>query len=102
MLYLGSTGEDVRVLQEYLNEINSVTNGIKPIGVTGTFGRQTLQAVIAYQRGFGLPVTGRVNQETWNSIANTYKNVMSALTTTVTQYPGYEMKLGDADKPVNF
>lgn len=102
VLYLGSTGEDVRVLQEYLNEINSVTNGIKPIGVTGTFGRQTLQAVIAYQRGFGLPVTGRVNQETWNSIANTYKNVMSALTTTVTQYPGYEMKLGDADKPVNF
>lgn len=96
-LYIGSRGEQVRTLQEYLNVINNAQNGTSPIGVTGNFGRQTVQAVMAYQRGFGYPVTGRVNKAVWDSIANTYKDVMSAETSRAEQYPGYVLKKGVTD-----
>lgn len=101
VLYIGSSGAAVRTLQTYLNEISMAQNGSAPIGVTGNFGRQTAQAVIAFQRGFGLPVTGRVDEITWNSIANTYKDVASALTTRAEQYPGYVLKEGMKDEPLN-
>lgn len=97
VLYIGSSGEAVRILQIYLNTISNAQNGTMPIGVTGNFGRQTAQTVIQYQRGFGLPATGRVDEQTWNSIANTYKDVASALTTRAVQYPGYVLKEGMRD-----
>lgn len=97
VLYVGSSGKQVAALQEYLNVISIYQTGSASIGVTGNFGRQTVQSVIAYQRSNNLPVTGRADRETWNSIANTYKDIRSASTTRATQFPGKNLKLGDTD-----
>ena len=35
----------------------------------GIYGSQTRQAVSAFQRKYGIPVTGVVNQDTWERIA---------------------------------
>ena len=97
VLKLGSTGESVKTLQQYLNAISNVYNSISPIPVTGVFGSETESSVKQFQKQFGLPVTGIVDRDVWNAIANEYRNVLSASTTRPTQFPGYTLKLGSED-----
>lgn len=93
----GDTGDDVRELQQYLNVISLTNPGLPAVEVTGEYGSQTRQAVTQYQQAFDLLVTGTVDEQTWNSIANTYKNVVSATLTQPTQFPGRTLKNGDSD-----
>ncbi len=97
VLEYGSTGDAVLTLQQYLNLISVSYPEINAVNPTGNFGPQTRQAVISYQREFGLPTTGRVDFETWNSIANTFRTELSALTSRPTQYPGRELQRDDRD-----
>lgn len=39
----------------------------------GIYGQQTASAVSAFQRKFGLPITGIANQGTWEMIVSVYK-----------------------------
>lgn len=97
VLKLGSTGESVKTLQQYLNVISNIYSSISPIPVTGEFGKETEDSVKQFQKQFGLSETGVVDRDVWNSIANEYKNVVSATTTRPTQFPGYTLKLGTED-----
>lgn len=97
VLKLSSTGESVKTLQQYLNIISNVYSSISPIPVTGEFGKETEDSVKQFQKKFGLPETGVVDRDVWNSIVNEYKNVVSATTTRPTQFPGYTLKLGTED-----
>ncbi len=97
VLKLGSTGESVKTLQQYLKVISNVYSSISPIPVTGEFGKETEDSVKQFQKQFGLPETGVVDRNVWNSIANEYKNVVSATTTRPIQFPGYTLKLGTED-----
>ncbi len=97
VLKLGSTGESVKTLQQYLNVISNIYSSISPIPVTGEFGKETEDSVKQFQKQFGLSETGVVDRNVWNSIANEYKNVVSATTTRPTQFPGYTLKLGTED-----
>ncbi len=63
----------IREIQEYLRAISFLDKRIPQIGVDGIYGPQTKEAVIAYQRARGLPITGTVNQETWNYLATEYR-----------------------------
>ena len=94
---LRSSGEGVRTIQEYINRIFLSKYGIRPIGITGVFGRQTQQAVMRYQSDNNLPVTGVINEETHRSIQNSYKNAVVSTTSRRTQYPGFTLKEGDTD-----
>lgn len=101
-LSYGSSGDAVRTLQQYLNTIAAANPELPAVPVTGEFGNQTRQAVSTYQRAFDLPVTGTVDKDTWDSIANTYKNVVSSTLTQPRQFPGRTLKQGDQDQtPVN-
>ena len=71
----GQRGEDVRLLQNYLNFISDIYTEIPKIAVDGDFGPSTEAAVKAYQQIFGIPVTGVVGAGTWDSIANTYSSL---------------------------
>ena len=71
----GQRGEDVRLLQNYLNLISDIYTEIPKIAADGDFGPSTEAAVKAYQQIFGIPVTGVVGAGTWDSIANTYSSL---------------------------
>ena len=94
----GATGVEVQALQEYLNVISLQYTSIPPVVPTGEFGPRTTDSVKAYQTEFGLPVTGVVGRVDWNSIVNTYKDVISKQTPRPIQYPGRVLKLGDKDE----
>lgn len=75
-LSAGSTGDNVRILQEYFNILSDVYTEITPIPVTGVFGTLTARNISAFQGLFDLPQTGTVDRTTWDEIANTATSLL--------------------------
>lgn len=72
---MGSRGEYVLRIQNYLNLISETYPEIPRLDADGIFGNATRSAVIAYQRLFGIDPTGVVAATTYNSIAGTYRTL---------------------------
>ena len=87
-LRLGSSGDDVSTIQEYLNTISTVYPNIPKVGVTGYFGTDTQNAVLAFQREFGLPPRGIVGPFTWERIVDLYTDIRDGNEKSFGQYPG--------------
>jgi peptidoglycan hydrolase-like protein with peptidoglycan-binding domain len=64
----GSRGENVRVIQNYINTLHSAFPSIPAVSADGVFGPATRAAVSAAQRQFGLTQDGIVGPATWNEI----------------------------------
>ena len=75
-LRVGSRGEYVTALQNYLNRISDVYTEIPKLNVDGVYGVRTRDAVRVYQMIFGLPETGVTGASTWDSVANTYRTIV--------------------------
>ena len=98
-LVLGSSGEDVRLLQEYLNTIGTVFTSIPPVEVTGFYGPETQDAVRAAQTVFGLPASGITFAATWNAIASAYDDIRAGYDLQEGQYPGYTLSEEEGATP---
>ncbi len=88
-LRLGSDADEVRVLQEYLNFVSRFYDEIPSVNVTGYFGNQTREAVLAFQRLEGIPPTGTVASVTWNALADQYSDLYNGSRLGEGQYPGF-------------
>lgn len=116
----GDTGEKVMVLQYVLSVLAEFNDTIPFVTIDGIFGPDTKSAVIAFQRKKGLPLTGVVGQQTWDFLFRELLGMESAVldrlelfpaeltggdsrdevfarTTQITQFPGYDLKLGSED-----
>lgn len=71
-LTVGSTGAKVRQMQEQLDRISQTYPALPSVTADGIYGENTRQAVEAFQRVFGLPVTGVVDYPTWYKISEIY------------------------------
>lgn len=105
----------LRVLAAYISQIPSVT-------VDGIYGSASRSAVLAAQSYFGLPQTGTVDLTTWDEIydqftgienasfrdlerfpytsaviGNTLPRNRYARSSTMTQFPGYDLAIGGQD-----
>ncbi len=87
-LRLGSSGEAVTALQEYLNFISDTYTSIPKLTVDGQFGGATEAAVRAYQTLFGLTTSGIVSFSTWDAITDTYSELREGADASGTQYGG--------------
>lgn len=72
-------GRSVQSLQAMLYEISYHYPSIPRLVPNGVFGEETLEAVMVFQREFHLPVTGKVDNKTWDAIVLAYTQVSSAL-----------------------
>ena len=88
-LQLGDEGEDVALLQEYLNFIAQTYTEIPTVEVTGVFGADTDAAVIAFQNLFDITPSGIVGILTWSAIADIYTELRLGNLVSPTQFPGY-------------
>ena len=91
VLRIGASGDEVRVLQEYLNYIARTFTSIPTVNTTGYFGTATRDAVLAFQRQFSLPQNGRVGAITWEAITDIYADLYNGATLGEGQYPGFEI-----------
>ena len=119
-LQVGSTGDKVRHLQYMLSVLSEYIPQIPTLSIDGTFGQGTRNAVLAAQRYFGLPQTGIVNARTWDEIYDQYSGIENrtlrsgetfppaalsnspqrqryARSTTMTQFPGRDLRMGNQD-----
>lgn len=69
------TGTPVRNLQEMLRALSRVHREIPFFFPDGVFGEQTLEGVMVFQRLMDLPVTGTVDQTTWDAIVTEFDRV---------------------------
>ena len=74
-LQIGSTGEQVRLLQYMLSILSSYIQAIPPVSVDGIYGQDTRAAVLAFQRRYQLPETGTVGRTTWDAIYDQYSGI---------------------------
>ena len=118
----GDTGVKVEHLQYMLSVLAAYIPEIPNVTVDGVFGSATRNAVIAAQRRFGLAQTGIVNAQTWDEIYDQFSGIettswrdpenfpyTSAIisgttprarysqTTTMTQFPGRDLRTGNQD-----
>ena len=90
VLTVGSQGEDVRALQEYLNFISRYNSSIPSVTPDGDFGVATENAVIAFNTYYDIPVTpSRVNEQSWRAITNIYEDLYLGSIVRDGQFPGY-------------
>ena len=71
-LTIGSTGNDVRTIQQQLNTISDTYSAINKLRVDGIYGENTAQSVKQFQKIFNLPQTGVVDLATWYQISQIY------------------------------
>lgn len=71
-LTIGARGDKVRQIQEQLNRIAQNYPAIPVVAADGIYGSRTAEAVRAFQRIFGLPVSGIVDYPTWYKISAIY------------------------------
>ncbi len=118
----GDRGIRVEHLQYMLSALSAYISEIPPIQIDGIFGPATRNAVIAAQRRFGLPQTGIVDGATWDDIYDQYSGIETtswrnsedfpytqavisgtppraryARTSTMTQFSGNDLRLGNQD-----
>ena len=126
-IYQGSTGDKVRHLQYMLSVLSEYIPSIPSITVDGIYGPATAQAVAAAQQWFGLPENGSaVDRDTWDaiydqfsgientslrdperfpvapsavpaSVSSTNRRSRFANSSTMTQFPGKDLALGQQD-----
>lgn len=66
-------GQPVRSLQTMLRFIAAHHTDLPSVIPDGIYGQQTAKAVSAFQRKYGIPITGSVDQATWEMIVSVYK-----------------------------
>lgn len=99
VISLGDTGEDVGVLQYFLQTISIFNPEVSSPGFSGFYDEPTRNAVVAFQTLYGLPADGVVNDATWNYIYDDYLGIIRSLKpeqigTAVIPFPGTFLKLG--------
>ncbi|WP_061995300.1 peptidoglycan-binding protein [Clostridium sp. ATCC 25772] len=99
------TGEDVKWLQTYLQSISKFYKEIPSIEVDGVFGKRTKNAVMAFQRIFGLSEDGKVGLNTWEKLLEVYNSLSGDRNINMSDilypYPGVDLELGDMNGYVN-
>lgn len=100
----GSTGIWPRLIQYYVRVLGCYYPDIPIIEITGYFGPETTEAVIAIQKKFNLIVDGVVGIQTWALLDSQYKKILSYIPEgclkNKTIYPGYLLSKGMGDKNV--
>lgn len=75
----GSRGEDVRLIQYFLNLIAEFNDYIPAPAIDGVFGSETAESVRAFQASVNLPQNGVVDENTWNALLNQYTSTVAGL-----------------------
>lgn len=89
--------QHIAELQKYLYSISLFNSNIPQIMTDGIYGNETIQAVKAFQREYGLPETGNTDSATWNRVVSVYKGYLSSEPSAYKAFPSKKhiVRIGD-------
>lgn len=95
----GSRGNEVKLIQYYLNFLSFFNNRLPSVDADGIFGSATENAVKVFQREYGLTADGIVGRDTWNRLQDAYFSTLNSLPDEYRSYssllyPGYVITTG--------
>lgn len=95
----GSVGSEVQEVQYYLKIISQYYQAVRNTIVDGIYGSGTANSVSSFQREQGIPVTGVVDETTWNKIIDVYIGIDDNVDVPIfveetKDYPGYIVSPG--------
>ncbi len=101
----GDSGIPVTTIQYYLSIIAYFNGALEPVPRTAYYGGETVAAVERFQEFYGLPVTGIVDNDTWNTISRIYTETVASLPegyqgSNAKLYPGYFLTEGMRNESV--
>lgn len=91
--------EQVLGLQYFLAVIGAYYESVQPLSITGEYDAQTEASVRSFQRVYGLPQTGTVDEATWNDIYRAYAGIAASIPVEDAEwipalYPGFVLQEG--------
>ena len=95
----GDESIGVFVIQYFLSYISLFIPTVEAAAPDGSYGDATRNAVLSYQRTYGLPETGIVGERTWNSIESTYIGIIEGIPYSfeeglILPFPGRVLEVG--------
>ncbi|MBR7100977.1 MAG: peptidoglycan-binding protein [Clostridia bacterium] len=101
----GDTGSEVFELQYLLALIGDYNEELPRITPDGIYGANTKDAVLAFQRSYGLNETGTVGFATWDQLYKAYLGILESLPegyfdSSTMPYPGYVLRAGSSGPAV--
>ena len=96
-LRVGDRNVFVQQIQYYLSVISTYNTSISSIdNIDSSFGNQTRNAVLSFQRTYGLNADGIVGQTTWNRIYEVFSSIINVTNPNdnIPVYPGLAIRLG--------
>ena len=96
VLEYGDTGIEVEFIHYYLDSIAFLDNDIPRLKTNSVYNDSTRTMVTAFQRKYGLPVTGKFTYQDFNVLKNTYDNMLKSFNNDFVDdlYPGYFLSIG--------
>ena len=75
-LKLGDSSSGVLTVQYYLSYISAFIPSVLDTSIDGTFGQETKNSVLSFQKSYGLAETGIVDRAVWDEIENVYYSLL--------------------------
>ena len=89
--------EHIRELQSYLYGISLFDKRVPQVMPDGVYGSTTADAVKAFQRAYGLPVTGETDTSTWDRIAAIYRDYLEGAPAAYHVFPSRSFRVQEGD-----
>jgi len=77
----------VQLVQYFLNVLSVYYDSIPAVDIDGILGPETRNAIIEFQKTMKLPLTGTIDEETWNTMYNSVLGILRALPPAAIQLP---------------
>ncbi|MFA6782539.1 MAG: peptidoglycan-binding protein [Sedimentibacter sp.] len=89
----------VQAVQYFLNVLSAYYDSIPSVDISGVLNTQTRTAIMEFQKTFNLPITGLVDEQTWNTMFNAVSGALrtlppSAIALPALLWPGITYQLG--------
>ncbi|MGD9568320.1 MAG: peptidoglycan-binding protein [Sedimentibacter sp.] len=69
----------VQAVQYFLNVLSAFYNSIPSVDINGVLDSQTRTAIMEFQKTFNLPITGLIDERTWNTMYNQVVGILDTL-----------------------
>lgn len=100
----GDNDLQVAVIQYYLSTISDFSPYVQNVAIDGYYGESTRNAVLSFQREYGLPETGNVDEATWNRMASVYNGIVNSMMgsgiVSAEKFPGVFLNYGTSGENV--